>query len=84
MLARIEYPRRDRRAVLRGLVAVAALFLSGLDALVSAATGFPPVAWCVRQVATLVRDAYRLGHIGVPSESAEVERVVVEGEIVDE
>jgi len=79
----VRRPRRTWRAVLRGVVAVAALFLSAGDALLSAATGIPPVAWCVRQFAAVVREAYRLGRFGAPSGSTEVERVVVEGVVVD-
>ncbi len=72
------------RRVLRGLVAVLVLLISAVDALVTAAVGLPPIAWCVRRFAAVVRDAYRLGRFGPPSTCTDLESFVFEGVIVDD
>jgi hypothetical protein len=72
------------RARLAGLHAVAVFLLSGLDALVTAAVGLPPVAWIVRQVAAVVREAYRLGRFGPLSTRRELAVIVYEGEVLEE
>lgn len=70
----------DRRA---GLRAVARLFASAADQLVTARVGIPPLTWLGRQIAAAVRQAYRLGRFGPPSESREVAVIVHEGEVID-
>ena len=43
----------------RGTLAVAALLLSGLDHLVTALIGWPPVAWLARTITAPLGDAWR-------------------------
>jgi hypothetical protein len=71
------------RGVLRGLIAVSVLITSACDHLIAAAVGAPPVAWCVRQVAAVIRDAYRLGRFGPSSDHTDIEHHIVDAEIVD-
>ena len=71
------------RAVLRGVVAVLVLFTSAADHYLSAAAGIPPIAWCTRQVAAVIREAYRLGRFGPPSERTDIEHHIVDAEIID-
>lgn len=78
------YPRRTWRTVGRGLAAVAAFLLSAVDALVTAALGVPPIAWTARQLAAMVREAYRLGQYGEPSTCTDLAVVVLDGEVIDE
>jgi hypothetical protein len=77
-------PARTWRTVGRGLTAVARLLLTALDALITAAVGIPPIAWCARQAGAVIQETYRIGRFGPPSKSREVAVVVEEGEIVDE
>jgi hypothetical protein len=77
-------PRRTWRTVGRGLAAVARLLLSALDALITAAVGIPPIAWCARQFAGVIRETYRLGRYGPPSTRTAVELHIADAEIVDE
>jgi hypothetical protein len=55
---------RSPRAIARGLAAVAALFLTAADALVTAALGLPRLAWVARRVATACGDEYRRARWG--------------------
>jgi hypothetical protein len=75
-------PRRTWRTVGRGLAAVARLFLSALDALLTAAVGIPPIAWCARQLGALIRETYRLGRYGEPSDSTDLAVVVIDAEVI--
>lgn len=75
---------RDWWAVGAGIRAVLVLAVTALDSLVSALAGIPPVRWCARQLAAVVRDAYRVGRFGPASQSTEIAPLVVDGEIVDE
>jgi hypothetical protein len=53
-------PRRRRPwGRLHGAVAVAALLLSGLDQLISAVTGWPPLAYACRRAAAPIAAVYR-------------------------
>lgn len=71
------------RGVIRGLIAVLVLCTSAADHYLSALAGIPPIAWCTRQVAGVIRDAYRLGRFGPPSERTDIEHHIVDAEIVD-
>lgn len=71
-------------SVRRGLVAVAVLLLTAADALLTAAVGIPPVAWCARRIGAVVREAYRLGRFGEPSTCRAVELHITDAEIVDD
>lgn len=84
MATQVRVPRRDWRAVARGLAAVARLLLSALDALTTAAVGVPPIAWLIGQITAAIREAYRVGRYGPLSASREVAPLVYEGELVDE
>jgi hypothetical protein len=75
-------PYRTWRTVGRGLAAVARLFLTALDALITAAVGIPPIAWCARQVAALIRETYRIGRYGTPSDRTDLAVVVVDAEVI--
>lgn len=75
---------RDWWAIGAGIRSVALLALSAADSLLTALAGAPPIRWCVRQVAAVVREAYRAGRFGPPSESAEVVVCVLDGEYVRE
>lgn len=77
-------PRRTWRTVGRGLTAVARLLLAALDALVTAAIGIPPIAWCARRLGGAIRDQYRLGRFGEPSTRTDLAVVVVDAEVLDE
>lgn len=61
------------RAVLRGLTAVAGLFLSAVDELVTAWLGCPRIAATTSRYGHLIADTYRLGYMGA-----------VEGDVIDE
>lgn len=50
------------RAIGRGLVAVAALLLTALDALITARLGLPRLAWVGRRVRREIADEYRRGY----------------------
>jgi hypothetical protein len=50
------------RAVLRGLWAVAVLFVTAADALITAALGVPPAAWALRRVRRAASDEYQRGY----------------------
>jgi hypothetical protein len=78
------YPPRTWRSVLRGLAAVAGLFLSALDALVTARIGIPRVAWCARWLGRTVATAYQLGRAGRPSACTDLQVLVYEFEVLDE
>lgn len=57
-----EHPARtprNLRAILRGLAAVAGLFLSAADELVSALIGIPRMGWLAGRVAEEASDRYR-------------------------
>lgn len=71
------------RGVLRGLTAVLVLFTSAADHYLTALAGIPPIAWCTRQVAGVIRDAYRSGRFGPPSTRTDIEHHIVDAEIVD-
>jgi hypothetical protein len=73
---RYAYPGRTRVAVY--------LVLTALDSLVSALVGIPPIRWCARRLATVGRQLYLTARYGPPSESTEVQIVVVDGELIDE
>jgi hypothetical protein len=75
---------RDWWAIGAGIRSVALLFLTATDSLLTAAAGIPPIRWCARQLAAVIRDAYRVGRFGPPSESTEVVPYVVDGEPVEE
>lgn len=77
-------PRRTWRTVGRGLAVAAALILSALDALATAALGIPPIGWLARRSAALVRDAYRYGRYGAPSSCTDLAVAVVDAEIIDD
>lgn len=76
-------PARDWFAVGAGIRGVVVLALTAVDSLISALIGIPPIRWCARKGAAVIRDSYRLGRFGPPSESTEVEPLVVDGELVD-
>jgi hypothetical protein len=69
--------------VIRGLAAVVALFTSAFDHLITAAAGIPPIAWCARQAAEVIRDTYRRGRFGPPSTRTDIEPVVIDAEVID-
>jgi hypothetical protein len=71
------------RGVLRGLAAVLVLFTSAADHYLTALAGIPPIAWCTRQVAGVIRDAYRAGRFGPPSTRTDIEPIIIVGEVVD-
>jgi hypothetical protein len=48
-----------RYGTLRGLAAVAVLFLTAADALITALAGIPPLAWLGHQAADIIRATYR-------------------------
>jgi hypothetical protein len=73
----------DLRAVLRGVLAVVVLLTSAVDHYLTALAGTPTIAWCTRQVAGVIRDAYRLGRFGPPSTRTDIEPLIVDAEIVD-
>jgi hypothetical protein len=50
------------RAVLRGLWAVAVLFVTAADALITAVLGVPPAAWTLRRVRLAASDEYHRGY----------------------
>lgn len=50
---------RNPRAVIRGLAAVAGLFLGAADSLVTAWLGIPRLGWLGRRVADITGDTYR-------------------------
>jgi hypothetical protein len=52
-------PARPRHGIRRGLAAVAVLFLTAADDLVSAVTGWPHAALIWRDLAAAIRTAYR-------------------------
>jgi hypothetical protein len=53
-------PRRRRRwGRLRGAAAVVMLLLTAAEALLSAATGWPPLTWTARRFAAVLAAAYR-------------------------
>ena len=51
--------RGTRYGTMRGLAAVAVLFLTAADALMSALAGIPPLAWMWRQLADVIRATYQ-------------------------
>jgi hypothetical protein len=71
-------------ARLAGLLAVIRLLFSAADHYVTARLGWPPLAWVVRQVAAVVREAYRLGRFGPLSTRRELAVIVYEGEVLEE
>jgi len=77
-------PARTWRTVGRGVAAVARLLLSALDALLAAAVGIPPIGWCARQLGALIRETYRLGRFGEPSECTDLAVVVVDAEVISD
>jgi hypothetical protein len=77
-------PARTWRTVGRGLAAFARLLLTALDALITAAVGIPPIAWCARRLGGAIRAQYRLGRFGEPSTRTDLAVVVVDAEILDE
>lgn len=77
-------PDRTWQTVGRGLVAVARLLLSALDALITAAIGIPPIGWCARQIGALIRETYRLGRFGEPSTRTDLAVIVIDAEIISD
>ena len=76
-------PRRiGWRGVGRGVWAVLVLLFSAVDHYLTALAGVPPLAWCARQVARAIRDAYLQGRHGPSSACTEVEQAVYDAEIV--
>jgi hypothetical protein len=57
--ARAAAAPRSPRAIARGLTAVAALFLTAADALITAVLGLPRLAWVARRVAAACGEEYR-------------------------
>lgn len=76
-------PDRTWQTVGRGLAAVARLLLTALDALITAAIGIPPIGWCARRVAGLIRETYRIGRFGEPSGCTALAVVVIDAEVID-
>lgn len=72
------------RARLRGLWAVVCLVASAADHYVTAQLGYPPLAWCIRRVAGVLRGTYRLARFGPPSTCTDLAVVVYDGDIIEE
>lgn len=68
---------------LAGLLAVGRLLLSAADQLITARIGTRPVGYLASQFGAAVRDAYRRGRHGPPSDRCDVAVIVIEGEIVE-
>jgi hypothetical protein len=74
----------DRRGLACGLWAVVVLVTSAADHYLAALFGAPPLAWCTRQIAAVVRDAYRQGRFGPPSACTQVVQVIYDAEVIDD
>jgi hypothetical protein len=69
---------------LKGLLAVAPLWLSAADHYVTALIGWPPVAWIASRLAAATREAYRLARFGPASTRTDLQVVVYDAEIIEE
>lgn len=56
------------------------LHLTGLDALLTALVGIPPIAWMARRIAA----AYRLARLGPASTCTDLAVIICDGEILEE
>lgn len=77
-------PGVDWRGIARGVWTVIVLLVSAVDHYLAAVFGIPPLAWCARQVAGVIAEAYRRGRYGQPSDCTQVVPAVFDGEFVDE
>lgn len=72
------------RSRLHGLWAVVRLVASAADHYVTARLGYPPLAWCARRVAGVLRVTYRLVRFGPPSTRTDLAVIVYDGDIIEE